>query len=111
LIVADITIHVDPAKGALERIDQSIMVLVQFLKVIVQDLIGLGIWRPTSSALSARVIPLRLFEYSMVREVRLWLYDDWGRPFYHRPLMEADLPVDSLGWFLTLCHHLRQHLG
>jgi hypothetical protein len=110
LIVADITIHVEPAKGALERIDQSVMVLVEFLKVIVQDLVSLGIWRPTGSALPARVIPLRLLEYSMVREVRLRLDDGWGRPFCHRLLMETALPGNSLRGFLSLCHR-RQHLG
>jgi len=78
LIVADISIHIEPAKGALERIDQSVMVLVEFLKVIVQDLVSLGIWRPTGSALPARVIPLPLLEYSMVREVRLRFDDGKG---------------------------------
>jgi hypothetical protein len=110
LIVADITIHIEPAKGALERIDQSVMVLVEFLKVIVQDLVSLGIWRPTGSALPARVIPLPLLEYSMVREVRLRLDDGWGRPFYHSLLMEIDLPGNLFGGFLSLCHR-RQHLG
>jgi hypothetical protein len=75
LIVADITIHVEPAKGALERIDQSVMVLVEFLKVIVQDLTGLGVWRSTCSTGPAGIITLRLLEYSKIREVRLRLND------------------------------------
>jgi hypothetical protein len=110
LIVADITIHVEPAKGSLERIDHSVMVLVEFLKVIVQDLTGLGIWRSACSAVPAGIITLRLLEYSMIREVRLRLDDGWGRPFYHRLLVESDLPGNLLGGFLSLCHR-RQHLG
>jgi len=77
LIVADITIHVEPAKGALERIDQSVMVLVEFLKVIVQDLTGLGVWRSTCSAVPTGIITLRLLEHSMIREVWFRLHDSW----------------------------------
>jgi hypothetical protein len=100
LIVADITIHVEPAKGTLEGIDHAVMVLVEFLKVIIQNLIGLGVWRSPCPAVSAGVITLRLFQYSMIREVRLRLDDGWRRPFYHRflrLLAETDLPGTSLG--------------
>jgi hypothetical protein len=77
LIVADITIHVEPAEGTLERIDHSVMVLIEFLKVIVQDLVGLGVWRSTCSAVPAGIITLRLLKYSVIREVWLWLDDGW----------------------------------
>ena len=69
LIVADITIHVEPAEGSLERINHSVMVLVELLKVVVQDFTGLRIWRSTSPAIPAGVIPLRMLEHSMIREV------------------------------------------
>lgn len=73
------------------------MVLIEFLKVIVQDLVGLGVWRSTCSAVPAGIITLRLLEYSMVREIWLRLDDGWWRPFYHRLLMETDLPGNSFG--------------
>src|SRR6185295_18297444 len=69
LMVTDITIHVESAEGTLEQIDHSVTVLVELLKVVVEDLTCLGIWRSTSSAITAGVIPLRLLEHSMVRKV------------------------------------------
>jgi hypothetical protein len=75
LIVADIPIHIEAAERALERINHSIMVLVEFLKVIVQDLTSLGVRSSTCSTVSAGVIALRLLEYSMIREVWLGLDD------------------------------------
>jgi hypothetical protein len=66
LVVTHITIHIEPAEGTLERIDHSITVLVELLKVVVEDLTSLGIWRSTSSAITAGVVPLRMLEHSMV---------------------------------------------
>ena len=43
LMVTDITIHVESAKGTLERIDHSVTILVKFLKVVVLDLTCVGI--------------------------------------------------------------------
>jgi hypothetical protein len=65
-MVTNITIHVESAEGTLERIDHSVTVLVELLKVVVEDLTCLGIWRSTSSAITAGVVPLRLLEHSMV---------------------------------------------
>ena len=76
-MIADITIHVESAERALERIDHSVTVLVEFLKVVVQDLTGLGIWRSTGAAIPAGIITLRLLEYAMIREVWLRLDDGW----------------------------------
>ncbi|HEY6260015.1 MAG TPA: hypothetical protein VIW47_00365 [Nitrospiraceae bacterium] len=42
-MVTDITIHVESAKGTLERIDHSVTILVKFLKVVVLDLTCVGI--------------------------------------------------------------------
>jgi hypothetical protein len=65
-MVTDITIHVKSAEGTLKRIDHSVTVLVELLKVVVEDLTSLGIWRSTSSAITAGVVPLRMLEHSMV---------------------------------------------
>jgi hypothetical protein len=66
LMVAYITIHVESAESTLERIDHSVMVLVEFLKVVVQDLARLGVGRSTCLAIPARVVALRLLEYSII---------------------------------------------
>jgi len=65
-VVTHITIHVEPAEGTLERIDHSVTVLVELLKVVVEDLSSLGIWRSTSPTITAGVVPLRMLEHSMV---------------------------------------------
>ena len=70
-MVAYITIHVEAAESTLEWIDHSVMVLVEFLKVVVQDLTRLGVGRSTCLAIPAGVVALRLLEYSIIREVRL----------------------------------------
>ena len=106
-MVTDITIHVESAEGTLERIDHSVTVLVKFLEVVVQDLTCLGIWCPTSSTIPTGVIPLRLLEYSMIREIRLWLNDNWRTPFYPCLPMARDLPVSPVGRGLTLWYYRR----
>ena len=106
-MIADITIHVESAERALERIDHSVTVLIQFLKVIVQDLPGLGVWRSTGSAIPAGIITLRVLEYSMVRKV--WLRLDEGRrmPFLPCLPMATGLLGNALGrrLFLWRCSH------
>jgi len=107
LMVAYITIHVEPAEGTLERIDHSVMVLVEFLKVVVQDLTRPGVRRSPCSAIPAGVVALRLLEYSIIREVRLRLDDGRRTPFLPRLLMAADLPGSPIGRRLPLrrCGH------
>jgi len=107
LAVAYITIHVESAEGALERIDHSVMVLVEFLKVVVQDLTRLGVGRSTCSAIPAGVIALRLLEYAMIREVRLRLDDGRRMPFLPCLPMATDLPGSPIGRCLRLrrCGH------
>jgi hypothetical protein len=104
-MVTDITIHVESAEGTLERIDHSVTVLVELLKVVVEDLTCLGIWRSTSSAITAGVIPLRLLEHSMVREVWFRLDDNRWTPFYSCFPMATDLSGSPIGSRLTLCDY------
>ena len=107
LMIADITIHIESTEGALERIDHSVTVLVKFLKVVVQDLPSMGVWRSTGSSIPARVITLRVLEYSVIREV--WLRLDNGRrmPFLPCLPMVAGLLGNALGSRLPLwrCSH------
>ena len=106
-MIADITIHVESAERALERIDHSVTVLIQFLKVVVQDLTGLGIWRSTGAAIPAGIITLRLLEYAMIREVWLRLDDGRRMPFLPCLPMATGLPGNALGrrLFLWRCSH------
>jgi hypothetical protein len=106
-MVTDVTIHVESAEGTLERIDHAVTVLVEFLKVVVQNLTCLGVWRSTSSAIPAGVISLRLFQYSMVREVWFRLDDNRWTPFYPCFPMATDLPGSPIGRRLALyyCSH------
>lgn len=57
--VADISIHVEATQGPLNRIDHSVMILVEFLKVVVLQLTRLGIWRSPCSAIPAWVVAPR----------------------------------------------------
>lgn len=75
MVVAHITIHVEAAEGTLERVDHAIMIFVEFLKVLMLKLTGLGIWRSPCLAIPTGVITLRLLEHAMVREIRLRLND------------------------------------
>src|SRR4029078_3086892 len=104
-MVTDIPIHVKSAEGTLERIDHSVTVLVELLKVVVEDLTCLGIWRSTSSAITAGVIPLRLLEHSMVREVWFRLGDNRWTPFYSCFPMATDLSRGPVGRRLTPCDY------
>ena len=101
-MVADITIHVESAEGALERIDHSIMVLVEFLKVVVQDLTYLGVWHSTCSVIPAGVVALRLLEYSMIREVWFRLDDGRWTPFLPCLPVATNLPGSPIGRRLPL---------
>jgi hypothetical protein len=107
-MVTDVTIHVESAEGTLERIDHAVTVLVEFLKVVVQNLTCLGVWRSTSSAIPAGVISLRLLQYSMVREVWFRLDDNRWTPFYSCFLMATDLSGTTMGRRLTLCDYSRR---
>jgi hypothetical protein len=104
-MVTDVTIHVESTEGTLEWIDHAVTVLVEFLKVVVQDLTGLGVWRSTSSAIPAGVISLRLLQDSMVREVWFRLDDNRWTPFPPCLPMATDLPGDPIGRRLALYHY------
>jgi hypothetical protein len=101
-MVTDVTIHVESTEGTLERIDHAVTVLVEFLKVVVQNLTCLGVWRSTSSAIPAGVISLRLLQYSMVREVWFRLDDNRWAPFYPCFPMATDPPGSPIGRRLAL---------
>jgi hypothetical protein len=102
LIVADISIHIEPSEGALERINHAVMVLVEFLKVVVDDFASLRVWRSTCSAVYAGVVALRLLENSVVREVWLRLDDGRCKPFLRDLPMAIDLPGNAFGWYRLL---------
>jgi hypothetical protein len=105
LIVADIAIHVEPSEGTFERIDHPVMVLVEFLKVIMEDFTRLRVWRSTCSAVYAGVVALWLLENSVIREVRLRLDDGRCKPLLRNLPMAMDLPGNGFGWYRLLAIH------
>ena len=95
-MVAYITIHVEAAEGTLKRIDHTVMIFVQFLKVLMLELTGLGIWRSPCLAISAGVITLRLLEHAMIGKIRLRLNDRRWAPLFLCLSMASGLPMSSI---------------
>jgi hypothetical protein len=73
LAVTQISIHIQPAERSLERVKYSIVIFVQFLKMIMKEIACPWIVSTTFVSLKTRVIPLRVLQHSMVRQVGLWL--------------------------------------
>jgi hypothetical protein len=71
--------NVEPAYRALEWIDHSVVVLVEFLELVVQQSCGLRDNHPSRSTIPPVIIPSRLFQHSQMgnirRDQRLWLND------------------------------------
>lgn len=90
MVVAHITIHVETSERTFERINHAIMIFVEFLKVLMLKLTGLGIGRAPGLAIPAGVIPLRLLEHAMIGEIRLRLNDRRWAPLF------PSLPMRSI---------------
>ena len=110
LAVVQISVHIQPTECSLERIEDTIVILIQLLKVIMEEFAGLRVVRGSLVALQTRIIPLRMFQDSMVRQVwfgqngRQWPYNEslWAMAIGHssmvrltrlemRPFLSRDL--------------------
>jgi hypothetical protein len=66
-----ISIEVKPAECPLEWIDRSVMVAVEFCKVVSLQFSSQRTDHTPRSAIVTRVVSMRPFKHSMVREVHL----------------------------------------
>ena len=94
LAVAQISIHVQPTECSLEGIKDSVAVFVQFLKMIMEQIAGPWIASTPFVSLETGIIPLRVLQNSMVRQVWLWL--DGQHWLSDTPLLSTGLRHDGM---------------
>ena len=75
--VVEIAIHIGPAERSFKWIDRSILVAIEFLKMVVGQLKNVRVWNASTKMIPNRIIALRALQYAVVHEIGSWLHDDF----------------------------------
>ena len=77
-----VSVHVNTAERPFNRVYFAILVAIQFLEMIMREVRRLGMGHTGSMSMGARIISLRIFENTIMNEIRSWLrHEDFARHF------------------------------
>jgi len=75
----EIPFHLRPAERPFDRIDRSILITIELLKMVVGQPRIVRVRNPRTKMISARIVALGAFQHSVVHEVGSRLHDSFRR--------------------------------
>lgn len=75
--VVEIAVHIGPAERPFNWIDRSILVAIEFLKMVVGQLRNMRVRNASTEAIPTRIVALGTFQHAVIHEIGSWLHDDF----------------------------------